>query len=102
MKQTEAAAFLPIIQAWAEGKTIQYNGLRGWEDCKVDETLSFVDTLEHYRIKPEPPKPREWWVNVYLNASHAHATKEKADAIANGSNRIECVRVREVIEESNQ
>lgn len=52
MNRQQAKALLPIIQAFAEGKTIQskyINGSNTWWD---DNNLSFGDGVE-YRIKPE-------------------------------------------------
>ena len=55
-----------------------------------------------YRVKPQPPKPREWWLNVYvdnagyLHAGQLHSTRSKADAL--GNLRLECIHVREVLE----
>lgn len=54
MNRNQAKALLPIIQEYAEGKTIQSRYVKGdtslWYD---DEDPSFDDDLE-YRIKPEP------------------------------------------------
>lgn len=54
MNRNQAKALLPIIQEYAEGKTIQSRCVKGdtslWYD---DEDPSFDDDLE-YRIKPEP------------------------------------------------
>ena len=51
MKREEAKAKLPIIQAFAEGKTIQcYNGDE-WVDLQEP---NFQNTQDVYRIKPEP------------------------------------------------
>ena len=53
MNRQQAKELLPIIQAFAEGKTIQskyINGSNTWWD---DNNLSFGDGVE-YRIKPEP------------------------------------------------
>lgn len=53
MNRQQAKDLLPIIQAFAEGKTIQskyINGSNTWWD---DNNLSFGDGVE-YRIKPEP------------------------------------------------
>ena len=51
MTREEAKEMLPIIQAYAEGKTIQYRNIEGeWEDI---EEPSFSEYIE-YRIKPEP------------------------------------------------
>ena len=53
MNRKEAKELMPIIQAFAEGKSIESRCIKGdkslWYD---DEDLSFDDYLE-YRIKPE-------------------------------------------------
>ena len=56
MTREQAKELLPIIQAYAEGKTIQYRrSAEGkWEDVTFGENLSFIDTSSNYRIKPEP------------------------------------------------
>jgi len=55
-----AKELLPIIQAFAEGKTIETRGGPGgeWHRVKTDWELPF-DLECEYRIKPEP---REFWV----------------------------------------
>lgn len=51
MTREQAKELLPIIQAFAEGKPIQYRSLEGkWKD--IDNT-AFYENLE-YRIKPQP------------------------------------------------
>lgn len=54
MNRNQAKALLPIIQEYAEGKTIQSRCVKGdtslWYD---DEDPSFDDDFE-YKIKPEP------------------------------------------------
>lgn len=61
MNRQQAKDLLPIIQAFAEGNTIEFrikdgeepNGLRGWEWEEVD--IPTFDTRRYeYRIKPEP------------------------------------------------
>lgn len=43
---------LPIIQAFAEGKTVQFkNSFEDWIDC---DNIMFNWPPEKYRIKPEP------------------------------------------------
>lgn len=42
---------LPIIQAFAEGKTIEYNYDGNWIEYK---NFNFIDKAENYRIKSEP------------------------------------------------
>ena len=55
MTREEAKEMLPIIQAFAEGKEIQYrNSLNEWLDITKNDGLSFVSLPSDYRIKPEP------------------------------------------------
>lgn len=50
MTREEAKELLPIMQAFAEGKTIEYRGYsRAW---KVAQTPTWSSSLD-YRIKPE-------------------------------------------------
>lgn len=51
MKQSEAKDFLPMIQAFAEGKTIQAKNGDRWADL-MDPYFS--RPVADYRIKPEP------------------------------------------------
>ena len=54
MTREEAKKLLPIIQAFAEGKTIQVriNNDSSWTDL-LDDKLE-ISNLYEYRIKPEP------------------------------------------------
>ena len=56
MKKQQAKELLPIIQAFAEGKTIQYhtNLNPHWIDISPDGAVNFSDYPSNYRIKPEP------------------------------------------------
>ena len=57
MNRERAKELLPIIEAYAEGKTIQWraNEEDSWGDyCNFNPELN-ID----YRIKPEP---KEWWL----------------------------------------
>lgn len=51
MTREEAKELLPIIQAFAEGRTIQLFGRDGWMDLYKD---FIFDISYRYRIKPEP------------------------------------------------
>ena len=53
MTREEAKQLLPIIQAFAEGKTIEICDNRGWEDL-IFESPKFDCKPSCYRIKPEP------------------------------------------------
>lgn len=51
MTREEAKAFLPIIQAFANGKEIEFNdSIEGWITIKGD-SLGFVSSPVNYRIK---------------------------------------------------
>lgn len=91
MNRDQARELLPIIQAFAEGKTVQSKhplekvGEWGWFS---QATPSFTPTVE-WRIKPEP---REWVIDVHRDG----------DLISNHvcMNRIgiaETIKVREVL-----
>jgi len=86
MDRKRAAELLPVIQAFADGKTIQY-----FNTCMC-KWLATDDCTRHseYRIKPEP---REWWLNT--RTAEAYVTKECAEKFALGE---KIVHLREVIE----
>ena len=50
MTRKEIKDLLPIMQAYVEGKTIQYRVYKEWEDI---DNPSFNDLPSEYRIKPE-------------------------------------------------
>lgn len=51
MNREQAKKLLPIIQAFAEGKTVQYKTEKEWIQTNVP---TFNPYLWEYRIKPEP------------------------------------------------
>ena len=51
MNREQAKELLPIIQAFAEGKTVQYKTEKEWIQTNVP---TFNPYLWEYRIKPEP------------------------------------------------
>lgn len=52
MNKANAKDYLPLVQALAEGKTIQYrNDSNEWLDC---EDPAFHQHTSRYRVKPEP------------------------------------------------
>ena len=56
MTREEAKELLPIIQAFAVGKTIQYNCENEnpqWIDVQPNEKVDFSQRPSRYRIKPE-------------------------------------------------
>lgn len=55
MTREQAKELLPIIQAFAEGKKIQYRNLSDeWIDIKEIEEVNFISFPSNYRIKPKP------------------------------------------------
>ena len=57
MDREQAKQLLPIIQAFADGKTIQYYSTHPaphWEDILSNERVDFSKNSSKYRIKPEP------------------------------------------------
>lgn len=55
---------LPIMEAWLEGKTIQFSNWKmfdGWHDV-TSESPAFNDPDVTWRIKPVP---RKWWIAIY-------------------------------------
>lgn len=94
MTRDEAKKLLPIIQAFAEGKEVQYFTGSGWETTSIPS----FDLVVQWRIKPEP---KEIWVNEYESGiikMLGHPTKELADCSANQSVSRKAVRYREVLE----
>lgn len=51
MNKETAKDFLPLVQALAEGKTIQYFDGESWNDAA---SLLLAGEPKDYRIKPEP------------------------------------------------
>lgn len=107
MNRQQAKELLPIIQAFAEGNTIEFrikdgeepNGLRGWEWEEVD--IPTFDTRRYeYRIKPEPKcrpfaNEEECWQEMqkhqpfgWVKASHGQflITGLRKDGVAFGIN----------------
>lgn len=74
MNRQQAKELLPIIQAFADGKVIQYRPYSDlpWKDM---ENGNFNDNRENYRIKPETVKYRRYLQrgNTQLIVSICHA-----------------------------
>lgn len=81
MTPETASEYIPLIQALAEGKTIQTSAWGGWRDLSDPK---FSDPPETYRIKPETKRWSEWQ-NQYaesLFGSWWRTSREEADATA--------------------
>lgn len=91
MTRERAKELLPVIQAYAEGKTIQvsYPGLI-WEEM---ESQSFDgDPALRFRIKPEA---REWWL-VRNRTEELRVIDSLPSVVGPGST---VIHVREVLDE---
>lgn len=65
MTRKRAKQLWPVIQAYAEGKTVQQSETiygTAWCDVAREGDVSFLDNVE-YRIKVEPP--REFWLALF-------------------------------------
>lgn len=81
MTREQVKAALPILQAFAEGKTIQFRDTsENWSDFGKAEPIDgyvFYNYPERYRVKPEP---LEFWMNVYENGSFGNAFRSETGA----------------------
>lgn len=97
MNRERAKELLPVIEAFAEGKDIQFrladdddNFREGWLELPEDENLriTFPAPDYEYRIKPEP---REVWLydvdagqklaDVWLNAGPSERDIDRNDLV---------------------
>ena len=78
MTRESAKAAAAVINAWADGKTIQIQcgtiEKPDWRDLTVTEFD--YRAYERYRIKPEP---REWWLVDCEGVSPAYSRKSSAE-----------------------
>lgn len=64
MDSRNAAAYIPLVKALSEGKTLQISILDGkWID--LEHNITFRSPPENYRIKPESKRS---WVTLYEDA----------------------------------
>lgn len=95
MNKDNAKDYLPLVQALADGKTIQLKcGDGRWHD--QNGGVSFALEAENYRIKPEP---RDIWVNRYPNGmENGIFNTEHAAKLHRANDTAVQIRYREVIE----
>lgn len=73
MNKDNAKNYLPMVQALAEGKSIQWkHRTMGWIDSNE---LSDAYPASDYRIKPEP---REIWVNEWADGKRIFDSHDDA------------------------
>ena len=76
----------------AHGGPYEMYDERGWRDIS-NPRFAGGNT---YRVKPSPPKPREWWVNVYPDRMGDTAYRSPEDADKHTHGRSHIIHVREV------
>ncbi len=88
MNRERCKELLPIMQAFADGKDIEYmSGSGAWIACPSPSW----SISNNYRIKPEP---KTGWINVYTGklVSNIHSTKNDADDNATHK-RVACIQI---------
>ena len=84
MTREQAKELLPIIQAFAEGKAVEYlNDEKGWIECS---NPSFWEDPKHYRIKPEPKyrpfkNQEECWQEMQKHQPFGWVRSKKCNAL---------------------
>jgi len=63
MNKDNAHLFLPLVQAMKEGKTIQFESREGEFKDLIDPAFDSYPP-DRFRVKPEPPKSREFFVSI--------------------------------------
>jgi hypothetical protein len=66
---------IEIMQAWVDGKEVQFETASGWKDAGPDFWMEFNFYNIKYRIKPEP---RVIFVNEYEDYDISHRDKDTA------------------------
>ena len=77
MNREAAKKLIPIMQAYADGKDVQFKTVNGWHDAP-SPTPAF-DARFEWRVKPEP---KEVWI-IYDrdgDARETHSSKDEAEA----------------------
>lgn len=97
---------IAVIQAAKDGKDIEYrypHQPNDWRLVELNKDVFSFGKFE-YRIKPEPPKPKEIWVNEYKTADKLLAYETEREAKTGGNSEIlrKAVLYREVNEEADK
>lgn len=95
MNKDNAKDYLPLVQALAEGKEIEWMNVN--DKWQVLLEYSFESDPSKYRIKPEP---REVWINRFPDGHDGLTWYETEEAAYRAYGRVGAVQVRyrEVIE----
>lgn len=102
MDREKAKVLLPIIEAYANGETVQFYSDVRWRD--LDRPPSWAEPVECYRIKPTPRTfygiiYRSGYVNVFKSEDSRDAVwtvgEDEYVRIRNGEAKITLVEVLE-------
>ena len=74
-----------------------YEEWTGEKEWLVIERATHFRNKAVYRVKPQPPKPREWWIGFHSNGCYV-LFKAEQDGRLHGWKPDDLVRVREVLE----
>lgn len=95
-RHKSAREHIEVMQAYLDGAKIELRRRdalhAGWQE--VLEPRWDWQNLE-YRVKPEP---REFWANIYPDGQMVGHPSRKAADRHRGSNCVECILVKEVLE----
>lgn len=99
------AEILALVQAYAEGKQIQFRCAgstnEGWIDVLPRERFDLNFYSYDYRIKPEPRAPREWWIAWCEEHGPSLKAWSEAPVLMGHCPACHIVHVREVLAEDN-
>ena len=72
MRREDAKQILPLLQAWAEGETIQIKTDDGWEDLEKDELPieDMAEFPEEYRPKNKQNEPKSHYYYYVARTSN--------------------------------
>lgn len=85
MTREQAKNILPIVQAYAKGKTIEFRAhdTTCWDGesrfLPHENGCCFDVGKYEYRIKPEPPKPREFFIRICPKAKDKISIDQRRD-----------------------
>ncbi len=92
MTPDQARKAAEVLQAFADGKSIQISAINGspiWLDCFPEHWDNMNLTKSEFRIKPQP---KEWWVVEHTDQTIAYPTKS-ANPLG-----LPIIKVREVLD----
>lgn len=93
MTRETAKQLLPIIEAWANGETLQTRIGSKWVDNAEHAPIFFDGPVSFYRIKP---KPREFWIKRYKGGQGAEVSSTPFD-VSDIHPQVEVIHAREVL-----